>query len=132
MSNFVRFLLFAALLTSLAAAQKRTSSNKLSTTNAGKLISVKAVGSTTYTEFRNIFEKDHALARRDQVIGSLTGLTETEHARPAQPPGGRHRRKVGCAIRIHRADERYRRSEIENRGINGFVFVHGRFVHTPG
>ena len=29
---------------------------------------IKCIGSTTYTEFRNVFEKDHALARRFQKI----------------------------------------------------------------
>src|SRR5690606_5401361 len=29
---------------------------------------LRCIGSTTYTEFRNIFEKDHALARRFQKI----------------------------------------------------------------
>src|SRR5690242_370237 len=60
-------------------------------------------------------EVQYALAGTDNIGGCLRDSLKAEHTTPPQPEGRRHRREIGRAVLVDRADEDDRRAEVEDR-----------------
>src|SRR5579862_138265 len=80
---------------------------------------------------------NYAIRTLAQVLDGLRLQRYAKQERPAQRPVGRHRRQVCAAVIVDRADQRYRRAEIQDLRLDGLeVFISAairvwRWLHQP-